>query len=99
MVNVSVGNRDGQLPRGRLPQRDILHIPFFRGSKVQADVQGGKAEGAEDNQHCKARAAQEFFHKLLLSVHCRICLRSKGFFCTGAKAERLSAQARYINFR
>ena len=91
MVNVSVGNRDGQLPRGRLPQRDILHIPFFRGSDVQADMQGGKAEGAEDDQRCKARAAQEFFHKLLLSVHCRICLRSKGFFCTRAKAERLSA--------
>ena len=79
MVNVSVGNRDGQLPRGRLPQRDILHIPFFRGSKVQADMQGGKAEGAEDDQRCKARAAQEFFHKLLLQGHQARMMESSWF--------------------
>ena len=80
-------------------QFDVPNFIAVPAEKVQADMQGGKAEGAEDDQRCKARAAQEFFHKLLLSVHCRICLWSKGFFCTGAKAERLSAQARYINFR
>ena len=58
---------------------DVPNFIAVPAEKVQADMQGGKAEGAEDDQRCKARAAQEFFHKLLLQGHQARMMESSWF--------------------
>ena len=60
-------------------QFDVPNFIAVSAEKVQADMQGGKAEGAEDDQYCEARAAQEFFHKLLLQGHQARMMESSWF--------------------
>lgn len=60
-------------------QSDVPNFIAVPAEKVQPDMQGSKAEGREDDQQSKARAAQKFFHKLLLQGHQARMMESSWF--------------------